>query len=93
MPGFYSGVLFDAARLLVRAKRMQLIMDGNLTADLTLESPGLRKTLPYLDVFLPNARCHPDRSGRPRTSGTPIGGAGSFGSGEKRGDGRNCLPG
>lgn len=55
VPGFYSGVLFDAARLLVRAKRMQLIMDGNLTADLTLESPGLRKTLPYLDVFLPNA--------------------------------------
>ena len=46
VPGFYSGVLFDAARLLVRAKRMQLIMDGNLTADLTLEAQGCVRRWP-----------------------------------------------
>jgi sugar/nucleoside kinase (ribokinase family) len=56
LPGFYSGALFNAGRWLVRAKRMQLIMDGNMTADLTLESPGVRKTLAEVDVFLPNAR-------------------------------------
>jgi sugar/nucleoside kinase (ribokinase family) len=55
LPGFYSGALFDAGRWIVRAKRMQLIMDGNMTADLTLESPGVRKTLAQVDVFLPNA--------------------------------------
>jgi len=56
LPGLYSGPLFDAGRWLVRAKRMQLIMDGNMTADLTLESPGVRKALAQVDVFLPNAR-------------------------------------
>ena len=56
LPGFYQGALFQAGRWLVRAKGMQLIMDGNMTADLTLESPGVRKTLAQVDVFLPNAR-------------------------------------
>jgi sugar/nucleoside kinase (ribokinase family) len=56
LPGFYSGALFEAGRLLVRAKQMQLVMDGNMTTDLTLESPGVRKTLAQVDVFLPNAR-------------------------------------
>ena len=56
VPGYYSGALFNAGRWLVRAKRMQLIMDGNMTADLTLESPGVRRTLAQVDVFLPNAR-------------------------------------
>ena len=56
LPGFYSGALFDAGRWLVRAKRMQLIMDGNLTTEVTLESPGVRRTLAQVDVFLPNAR-------------------------------------
>jgi sugar/nucleoside kinase (ribokinase family) len=56
LPGFYSGALFEAGCLLVRAKQMQLIMDGNMTTDLTLESPRVRKTLAQVDVFLPNAR-------------------------------------
>ena len=56
LPGFYSGALFDAGRLLVRAKRMKLVMDGNTTAELTLESAVVRKTLSQVDVFLPNAR-------------------------------------
>jgi len=56
LPGFYSGALFDAGRWLIRAKRMQLIMDGNLTTEVTLESPGVRRTLAQVDVFLPNAR-------------------------------------
>ncbi len=55
-PGFYSGPLFDAGRLLVRAKGMQVIMDGNTTADLTLDSPDMRNVLRQLEVFLPNAR-------------------------------------
>jgi sugar/nucleoside kinase (ribokinase family) len=65
LPGFYSGTLFDAGLLLVRAKRMQLIMDGNMTTDLTLESPGVRKTLAQVDVFLPNAREARQLTGQP----------------------------
>jgi sugar/nucleoside kinase (ribokinase family) len=56
LPGFFSGALFEAGRRLVRAKRMQLMMDGNMTTDLTLQSPGVRQTLAQVDVFLPNAR-------------------------------------
>jgi sugar/nucleoside kinase (ribokinase family) len=56
VPGFLSGAAFDAGRLLVRAKGMRLVMDGNMSTDRTLESPGVRKTLSQVDVFLPNAR-------------------------------------
>ena len=55
LPGYFSGPLFEAGRWLLRAKRMQLIMDGNTTAELTIESPAVRKTLAQVDVFLPNA--------------------------------------
>lgn len=56
LPGFYSGSLFDAGCRLVRAKGMRVIMDGNTTAELTLDSPEVRKVLKQVDAFLPNAR-------------------------------------
>ena len=56
LPGFYRGPLFDAGLLLVRAKKMQVIMDGNTPVDLTLDSPNVRNVLRQVDVFLPNAR-------------------------------------
>ncbi len=56
LPGYFRGPLFEAGRWLLRARRTQLIMDGNTTAELTVESPTVRKTLAQVDVFLPNAR-------------------------------------
>jgi sugar/nucleoside kinase (ribokinase family) len=56
LPGLYHGSLFNAGLMIVRAKRMKLIMDGNSAADETLADPGVRQAIQSVDVFLPNAR-------------------------------------
>jgi len=56
LPGLYHGSLFNAGLMLVRAKRMKLIMDGNSAADETLANPSVRRAIQSVDVFLPNAR-------------------------------------
>jgi sugar/nucleoside kinase (ribokinase family) len=56
LPGLYYGPFFDAGRFLVRAKKMKLIMGGNMIEEVTLRQPAVRKVLGEVDVFLPNAR-------------------------------------
>ena len=56
LPGLYYGPFFEAGRLLVRAKKMKLVMDGNMIQEATLQMPGVRKVLGQIDAFLPNAR-------------------------------------
>ncbi len=55
LAGVYCGSFFDAGLMLVRAKRMKLVMDGNSTADVILADPAVRKAVKSVDVFLPNA--------------------------------------
>ncbi len=53
--GLYCGSLFDAGLMLLRAKRMKLVMDGNSADDVVLADPAVRKAVKSVDVFLPNA--------------------------------------
>ena len=54
--GFYAGPFFKAARLLVRAKRMKIIMDGNSSDDeCRLSNPAVRQVIGSVDLFMPNA--------------------------------------
>jgi sugar/nucleoside kinase (ribokinase family) len=55
VPGVYYGPAFDAGAVIMRAKRMKLIVDGNSTEDTTLKNPGVRKTIKTTDMYLPNA--------------------------------------
>ena len=55
IPGLYAGPLLDAALLLVRAKRMSVVMDGNSYAIARIGSPRLRRALGAVDVLTPNA--------------------------------------
>ena len=55
VPGFYHGPYFQGALLLVRAKRMKLIMDGNSSDEISLEDDAVRKAVQSVDVFMPNA--------------------------------------
>ena len=55
LAGVYYGHLLDAGLLLVRAKRMKLIMDGNSGDAVVLSNPAVRKAVKSVDVFLPNA--------------------------------------
>jgi len=55
IPGFYSGPLMAIGSLLVKARRIGLIMDGNSHDELTLDAPAVRNALKRVDIFLPNA--------------------------------------
>ncbi len=55
LSGVYYGGLLDAGLLLVRAKRMKLVMDGNSGDEVVLANPAVRKAVKSADVFLPNA--------------------------------------
>lgn len=55
LAGVYYGNLLDAGLLLVRARRMKLIMDGNSGDEVVLSNPAVRKAVKSVDVFLPNA--------------------------------------
>lgn len=54
--GVAYGPLFEAGRLLARAKGMKLIMDGNSHENLSLADAAVRRAIGGLDLFLPNAR-------------------------------------
>ncbi len=54
--GLYYGAFLDAGRLLARARRMKLIMDGNSSDDAaTLADPAVRRAIQGVDLFMPNA--------------------------------------
>jgi len=55
VPGLYSGPLLDAALLMVRARRMQIVMDGNSYESARMSSPRVRRALRAVDVLMPNA--------------------------------------
>jgi sugar/nucleoside kinase (ribokinase family) len=53
--GLYYGSLFDAGRLLVRARHMKLVMDGNSGDEAVLANPAVRKSVQNVEVLMPNA--------------------------------------
>jgi sugar/nucleoside kinase (ribokinase family) len=55
VPGLYSGPFLDAGLKLLRAKRMQLVMDGNSSNRNLNTEPALREAIQSTDIFLPNA--------------------------------------
>ncbi len=55
VPGIYHGPLLDAALLLLRAKRMKLIMDGNSPEAVRLTEPSVRRAVKSVDLLMPNA--------------------------------------
>jgi sugar/nucleoside kinase (ribokinase family) len=55
VPGLYSGPLLDAALLMVRARRMRIVMDGNSYESARMSSPRVRRALRAVDVLMPNA--------------------------------------
>ena len=55
LPGLFYGGLFEAGKLLVAAKKMKLVMDGNSGNEATLDDPAVRRAVASVDVLLPNA--------------------------------------
>lgn len=53
--GVYYSRLFDAGLLLLRARRMKLIMDGNSGDDVVLSNRAVRKAVQSTEIFMPNA--------------------------------------
>ncbi|HVN54766.1 MAG TPA: PfkB family carbohydrate kinase [Anaerolineaceae bacterium] len=56
IPGIYTGPALDAGSLLLKAKRIKVIMDGNSVENASLDNPEVRKAIQLSDIFLPNAR-------------------------------------
>ena len=55
LPALAHDSLFAAGRLLVRAKGMKLLMDGNSHEDVSLADAEVRQAIASVDLFLPNA--------------------------------------
>jgi sugar/nucleoside kinase (ribokinase family) len=55
VPGVYLGPLHDAALLVVRAKRMKIVMDGNSDDAVHLGVPAVQAALAGVDLLMPNA--------------------------------------
>ena len=55
LPGIAFGPLFEAGRLLVRAKGMRLIMDGNSHEHVVLADPAVHRAVGSVDLFLANS--------------------------------------
>jgi sugar/nucleoside kinase (ribokinase family) len=56
IPGLLYGPLFTSAIPLIRAKKMQIIMDGNYSGIKNLSTRSIRNAIRNTDVFLPNSR-------------------------------------
>jgi sugar/nucleoside kinase (ribokinase family) len=60
IPGLYTGEFLGAGYKLIRAKKMQLMMDGNSSSgeitSKTRQSNAIRKAIKSADIFLPNAQ-------------------------------------
>jgi sugar/nucleoside kinase (ribokinase family) len=60
IPGLYSGELLSLGEKMIRAKKMQLVMDGNSSSGevygKTRESKAIQKAIKSTDIFLPNAQ-------------------------------------
>lgn len=54
--GLVWGKAFDAGLVLVRARRMKVVMDGNGAEKASLVSPAVRRALSSVDLFIPNTR-------------------------------------
>lgn len=55
IPGLYAGPLLEAALLMVRARRMQIVMDGNSYESARLSLPRIRRAVSAVDILMPNA--------------------------------------
>jgi len=55
IPGLYAGPLLEASLLMVRARRMQVVMDGNSYESARLSLPRVRRAVSAVDILMPNA--------------------------------------
>jgi sugar/nucleoside kinase (ribokinase family) len=56
IPGLFFGRMFDLALPVIQAKKIKVIMDGNNSDPVTLETKSLRNALKHVEIFLPNRR-------------------------------------
>jgi sugar/nucleoside kinase (ribokinase family) len=56
VPSFVYGAALTAGALLAKTKKMQLFMDGNCSADISLDTPHVKQALGSVRFFAPNRR-------------------------------------
>jgi sugar/nucleoside kinase (ribokinase family) len=56
VPSFIYGAALTAGSLLAKSKKMQLFMDGNCSADISLSTPHVKSALRAVRFFAPNRR-------------------------------------
>jgi sugar/nucleoside kinase (ribokinase family) len=56
LAGLYAGPGLEAALLVLKAKKMALVMDGNSHQELSLQNPAVKKVIQHTAIFMPNAR-------------------------------------
>jgi sugar/nucleoside kinase (ribokinase family) len=54
IPGVFYGRELDAGLLMIRAKGMKLVMDGNAYDNVSLEMPEVVRAIRSVDLFIPN---------------------------------------